>query len=79
MLCIVLSVCAIVCAWFFLCVVVPLPPGTNPFAVNSCNNKNNKSFRSHYGPKIDSDFNINEYQESFLGGKGGRCVGLTTL
>ena len=41
MLCIVLSVCAIVCAWFFLCVVVPLPPGTNPFAVNDNNNNNN--------------------------------------
>jgi hypothetical protein len=23
--------------------------------------------------------NRNEYQESFLGGNGGRCVGLTTL
>jgi hypothetical protein len=28
------------------------------------------NFRSHYGP---------EYQEYFLGGKRGRCVGLTTL
>jgi hypothetical protein len=38
-----------------------------------------KSFRSHYGPGVDSASNINEYQEYFLGGKGGRCVRLTTL
>ena len=37
------------------------------------------SFRSHYGPAVDSSSNRNEYQEYFLGGKGGRCVGLTTL
>jgi len=36
-----------------------------------------KSFRSHYGPGVDSASNINEYQEYFLGGKGGRCVRLT--
>jgi hypothetical protein len=28
---------------------------------------------------VDSASNRNEYQECFLGGKGGRCVGLTTL
>jgi len=38
-----------------------------------------KSFRSHYGPRVDSASNRNEYQEQFLGGKGGRCVRLTTL
>jgi hypothetical protein len=27
----------------------------------------------------DSASNRNEYQEFFLGGKGGQCVGLTTL
>ena len=37
-----------------------------------------KSFRSHYGPGVDSAANINECQEYFLGGKGGRCVRLTT-
>ena len=36
-----------------------------------------KSFRSHYGPGVDSASNRNEYQEYFLGGKGGRCVRLT--
>jgi hypothetical protein len=36
--------------------------------------------RSHYDPGVDSASNRNEYQEYFLGGgKGGRCVGLTTL
>ena len=28
---------------------------------------------------VDSVSNRNEYQEYFLGGKGGRCVGLTAL
>jgi hypothetical protein len=28
---------------------------------------------------VDSASNRNEYQEYFLGGKGGRCVGLTTI
>jgi hypothetical protein len=38
-----------------------------------------KSLLSHYGPGGDSASNRNEYQEHFLGGKGGRCVRLTTL
>jgi len=38
-----------------------------------------KSFRSHCGPGVDSASNRNEYQEYFLGGKGGRCVRLTIL
>jgi hypothetical protein len=37
------------------------------------------SFRPHYGSGIDTDPNRNEYQEYFLGGKGGRCVGLSLL
>jgi len=37
------------------------------------------SFRPHCGPGVGSASNRNEYQEYFLGGKGGRCVGLTTL
>jgi len=32
-----------------------------------------------YDPEVDSASNRNEYQEYFLGDKGGRCVGLTTL
>ena len=38
-----------------------------------------KSFRSQYGPGVDSASNRNEYQDYFLGGKGGRYVRLTTL
>ena len=38
-----------------------------------------KSFRSNYGPGVDSAFNRNEYQEYFLGDKGGRCVRLIAL
>ena len=37
------------------------------------------TFRPHYGPGVDSALNKNEYQEYFLGGEGGRSVGLTTL
>ena len=37
-----------------------------------------KSFRSHYDPGVDSTSNRNEYRAYFLGGKGGRCVRLTT-
>jgi hypothetical protein len=33
----------------------------------------------HYYPGVDSASERNEYQEYFLGDKGGRCVGLTTL
>jgi len=33
----------------------------------------------HCCPGVDSSSNRNEYQEYFLGGKGGRCLGLTTL
>jgi hypothetical protein len=32
-----------------------------------------------YDPGVDSASNINQYQEYFLEGKGGRCVGLTIL
>jgi hypothetical protein len=37
------------------------------------------SFRPHYGPGVDSTSNRNEYQEYLVQGKGGWCVGLTTL
>jgi hypothetical protein len=36
-------------------------------------------FRPHYGPRVDTASNRNEYQEYCQRGKGGRCVGLTTL
>jgi len=37
------------------------------------------SFQLHYGPGVNSASKRNEYQEYFLGGKGIRCVELTTL
>jgi hypothetical protein len=37
------------------------------------------SFLPHYDPGVDSASYRNEYQEYFLGDKGGRCLGLTTL
>jgi hypothetical protein len=36
-------------------------------------------FQPHYGLGVDKTSNRNKYQEYFLEGKGGRCVGLTTL
>jgi hypothetical protein len=50
-----------------------IPAGVSGFFIDI------KSFPSHYGPGVDSASNRNEYQEYFLGGKGGRCVRLTTL
>ena len=38
-----------------------------------------QSFRPHYGPGVDSASNRNQYQTYFLGGKGDRCLGLSTL
>jgi len=35
------------------------------------------SFRPQYGPGVDSASDRNNYQEYFLRGKGGRCLGLT--
>ena len=38
-----------------------------------------ESFRLHYDPGVEPGSNRNEHKEYFLGGKGDRCVGLTTL
>jgi len=40
-----------------------IPAGVSGFFVDT------KSFRSYYGPGVDSDPNVNEYQEYFLGVK----------
>ena len=50
-----------------------IPAGVSGFFIDI------KSFRSHYGPGVDSASNRNEYQEYLLGAKGGRCIRLTTL
>ena len=58
-----------------------LQTGNSGFDSRRChwNSSLTKSFRPHYGPELDSASNRNEYQEYFLGGKGGRCVRLTIL
>ena len=40
-----------------------IPAGVSGFFIDI------KSFRSHYGPEVDSASNRNEYQEYFLGVK----------
>ena len=40
-----------------------IPAGVSGFFIDI------NSFRSHYGPGVDSASNINEYQEHFLGVK----------
>ena len=50
-----------------------IPAGVSGFFVDI------NSFRSHYDPGVDAASNRNENEEHFLGGKGGRCVRLTTL
>ena len=40
---------------------------TNRKVAGSISDGDMKSFRSHYGPGVDSASNINEYQEHFLG------------
>ena len=55
-------------------VVGSIPAGAIGFFIDM------KSFRSHYGPGVDSSSNRNEYQEHFLGVKAAlRTVMLTTL
>ena len=49
-----------------------IPAGVSGFFIDV------KSFLLHYGPEVDSGSNRNEYQEHLLGGKGSRCVRLTT-
>jgi len=62
----------------FLC--LRYKPESRGFDSPWCNwNFSLTSFRPHYGPGVDSTSNRHEYQEYFLGGKGGRCVGLTNL
>jgi hypothetical protein len=36
-------------------------------------------FPAQFDPVVDSAFKRNDYQGSSLGGKGGRCVGLTNF
>jgi hypothetical protein len=40
-------VCVLFCV--FLCIVVPLPQGTNPFAVNNNNDDDDDNNNNNYG------------------------------
>ena len=50
-----------------------IPAGVNGFFIDI------KSFRSHYGPGVDSASNRNEYLEHFLGVKAADADNLTTI
>ena len=63
--------------WLMCCATIRKVAGSIPTGVSG-NVIDIKSLRSHYDPGVDSASNRNEYQEYFLGGKGGRCVWLTT-
>ena len=67
-----------VAQWLRCCATIRKVNGSIPAGV-SWSFIDIKSFRSHYGPGINSASNRNEYQVYFLGGKGGRSVRLTTL
>jgi hypothetical protein len=67
----------VVAQWLRCCATIrkvagSIPDGVIGFSIDI------KSFRSHYGPGVDSTCNRDEYQEHFLSGKGGRCVRLIT-
>jgi len=64
-----------VAQWLRCCVTNRKVAGSIPASVSGFFIK---SFRSHYDPGFDSASNRNEYQEYFLGGKGGCCLRLTT-
>ena len=68
----------VVAQWLRFCAInrkvsVSIPAGVSGFFIDII------SFRSHYGPAVDSASNRNEYQEYFMGGKVGRCVRLTNF
>ena len=55
-------------------------PESRGFDFRWCNwNFSLTSVRPHFGPGIESASKKVEYQEHFLGGKGGRCLGMTTF
>ena len=52
-----------VAQWLRCCATNRKVAGVSEFFIDK------KSFRSHYGPGVDSASNTNEYQEHFLGVK----------
>ena len=65
-------------SWLRHCATIRKVAGSIPHGVIGIFHWHNSSGRT-MAPGVDSASNRNEYQECFLGGKGGRCVGLTTL
>ena len=65
--------------WLRHCATSRKVAGSIPDGVTGIFHWRVSSGRTMYGPEVDSVSNRNEYHEFFLGGKGGRCVGLTTL
>jgi hypothetical protein len=65
------------CSWLRHCATSQEVAGSIPDRI--IGNSLTQSFRPHYGHGVDSASNRNEHQEYFLGGQGGRCIGLTTL
>jgi hypothetical protein len=66
------------CSWLRHCATSWKVAGSIPDGVNGIFHWHNTSGRT-MALGVDSASNRNEYQEYFLGGKGGWCVGLTTL
>ena len=68
-MCVCVCVCMCVCVCVSVCcatnrrVAGSIPAGVSGFFIDI------ESFRSHYGPGVDSASNRNEYQEHFLGVK----------
>ena len=65
-------------SWLRHCATSRKVAGSIPDGVTGIFHRHNPSDRT-MALWVDSASNRNEYQEYFLGGKGGRCVGLTTL
>ena len=65
-------------SWARHCATSRKGAGSIPDSVTGIFHWHNPSGRT-MAPGVDSASNRYEYQEYFLGGKGGRCVGLTTL
>ena len=59
-----------VAQWLRCCATNWKVAGSIPASVTGCFD-DIKTFRSHYGPGVDSASNRNEYQEYFLGIKSG--------
>ena len=58
-----------VAQWLRCCATNRKVAGSIPASVTGFFSDTKKTFRSHYGPGVDSASNRNEYQEYFLGVK----------